>query len=645
MIKYLSKTIYWQLILRFGLLLVSYTIARVLFFAFNYDYFSSVTFQGFITILRGGIVFDTAAILYTNIVVILMSVVPFRFKYKAVYQKVLHALFLVFNLIALFINLADTVYYRFTLKRTTATIFNEFGNDDNIAQIIVRSFWDYWPVTLAGISLIALFIYLSKLIKQPECTLKSNWRFYISQTLMMVLIMGLFVGGVRGGFAESTRPITLSNASKYIENVNERALVLNTPFAIIRTIGNNPLSRVNLVSEDTLKAHYSAVHPAHQTKGTLGMDKPNVVIIILESFGRGHLAYFNQDIPGFKSFTPFLDSLSQHSYVFHEAYANGRKSIDAMPSIIASIPSVKEPFVLSTYSGNKLNSIPSILGKEGYYSAFFHGAPNGSMGFDAFAKQAGFVDYFGKDEFNDDSQFDGTWGIWDEPFMQFYADKMGTFKEPFVTTLFSVSSHSPFAVPTAYEDILPHGELPIKKCLAYTDIAIKNFFQNCKQQSWYDNTIFVIVADHASHNLEPRYKTTAGSFAIPILFYTPNPDLLVGNDSTTNIQQIDIMPTLMGMIGVKQDYIAFGSDVFDDEQPHFAFNYRDDIYQAIRNNYLLQFEGKKGIALYNLANDPLQKTNIIQKDTVVAEKLELLIKCIFQEYSNRLIDNKLTIDE
>ncbi len=626
------------------MLIALYTLIRVLFFAFNYDYFNNLTFSGFTNILKGGLVFDLSAIIYTNILIILLSSIPLKIKYSEIYQKTTRFIFISVNTICLIINFSDIVYYNFTLRRTTATIFDEFSNDSNLFKIFYNSLFDFWPVTIAGIITIALFIYAELKINKPKHIISSNWYFYPVQTLILLLIAGLSIGAMRGGFSESTRPITLSNASKYVENNNERALVLNTPFALIRTFDKKALKKVNLVDQEELNRNYSVFHKASEPDTSLFKSKPNIVVIILESFGRGHVGYFNQDIPDFKSFTPFIDSLSQHSYVFKNAFANGRKSIDALPSIMASIPSVNEPFVLSSYSGDKINSMASILNDEGYYTAFFHGAPNGSMGFDAFTKQAGFQDYYGKDEFNDDSQFDGIWGIWDEPFFQFFANKMGEFKPPFMTTIFSVSSHHPFHVPEKYADILPEGDLPLKKCLAYTDNALRKFFENCKQQSWYNNTIFVITADHASLTNEPKYKTTSGSFAIPLLFYTPNPNTFVGFNDSINAQQIDIMPSILNKVGVKQKFVAFGSDIFDTDKKHFAFNYRNGIYQVIMNNYLLQFDGKKSTALYDLKNDELQKHNLINEQKEKAAELELHLKCIFQEYSNRLIDDQLTVN-
>lgn len=118
------------------------------------------------------------------------------------------------------------------------------------------------------------------------------------------------------------------------------------------------------------------------------------------------------------------------------------------------------------------------------------------MGFEAFAKSTGYKDYYGRTEFDRDPRFggereyDGTWAIWDEPFLQFYAMKMTEFREPFVTSVFTASSHHPYVVPEKYKDIYKEeGTNPIHKCIRYTDMALRKFFETARKQPWYKNTI------------------------------------------------------------------------------------------------------------------------------------------------------------
>jgi phosphoglycerol transferase MdoB-like AlkP superfamily enzyme len=98
------------------------------------------------------------------------------------------------------------------------------------------------------------------------------------------------------------------------------------------------------------------------------------------------------------------------------------------------------------------------------------------MGFDAFANQSGFADYFGKGEYGNDDDFDGIWGIWDEKFLHYYSKKMSEFKQPFFTTLFTVYSHHPYQLQEEYQDKFKGGSLPIYRTIEYSDWALKRFF-------------------------------------------------------------------------------------------------------------------------------------------------------------------------
>lgn len=629
-----------QLILRLLLVLFCYTLSRICFFLFNMSDFVEVNWSDFMLIMRGGFIFDRTAILYTNALVVLLMILPFKFRFTKIYQNITHWIFLICNSLCLLINTADIVYYEFTKKRTTATIFKEFQHDNNLGQIFQTALIDYIGVTLSGVALIGLFIFLAHKIKYAKNYIASNKLFYPANFVFMLLMAGLFVGGVRGGFTGSTRPITLSNASKFVNEPKQLAIVLNTPFSIIRTLGKTSLIKRNYFSPDELKQFFNAEKPA--CSGDSSLNNANVVVIILESFGRANIGHLNRDIEGYVGFTPFLDSLSQHCYSFKHAFANGRKSIDALPSSITSIPSINEPFILSPYSNNTLNSLASLAKKKNYYTAFFHGAPNGSMGFDAFAKQAGYEDYFGKDEYNNDADFDNIWGIWDEPFLQYFAKTMNSFQQPFLTSVFTLSSHHPFKVPAHYEGVFPKGEVPLQQCIGYSDNALRKFFDTAKTMPWFNNTIFVITADHMSTHSLDKYNTDWGTFAIPMMFYVPGHDEFIGFNDSTIVQQTDILPTVAQLIGSPSPYISFGNDMFGENDEHFVFNHKDGIYILIEAGYLLQFDGEKSIGLYDLANDAYMKNNTVNTNLEIQSKLENRVKAIIQDYADRFIENRLT---
>ncbi|MGO3307288.1 MAG: LTA synthase family protein, partial [Sphingobacterium sp.] len=284
-------------------------------------------------------------------------------------------------------------------------------------------------------------------------------------------------------------------------------------------------------------------------------------------------------------------------------------------------------------------SIAELLGAEGYQTAFFHGAPNGSMGFSAYAKLAGIKHYYGKSEYNNDKDFDGMWGIWDEPFLQFMAGKLDTFQQPFFASFFSLSSHHPFKVPAAYEGEFPKGPLPVQEPVGYTDNALRQFFQRAKHADWYANTLFVICADHATVSYLPEYNTAANAFAIPIIFYRPGGKLKGYSDKL--VQQIDILPTVLQYIGYDKPYFSFGFNAFSPRKDNFLVNNIGGMYNFFKGDYFMSHNGKHPVSLFNLREDRYEKNNLVTKLPSVSDSLDMQLKAFIQQYNDRMIRNDL----
>jgi len=633
--------VYVALTLSLLLVMSLYSLSRICFYFYNADFFQGMDVGRLFRILLGGLKFDLAAVLYINSLFILLIILPLTFRFKNWYQQILKWIFIITNSFALAINTADFVYYRFTLRRTTVSVFSQFENEQNGTALFFQFVWDYWYMVLFWIALIALLILGYQKVKFDGPQLKNQWSFYISGLAAMALIVYLFIGGVRGGFRHSTRPITLSNAAEFAKEPKDINLILNTPFALMRTAKATVIEKVHYFQSD--EELNSVFNPLKIPADSTPFRYDNVVVIIIESYSKEFVGKYNfwMEPSRYKGYTPFLDSLIGVGRGYQYSFANGRKSIDAMPSVICSIPSIEVPYVLSHYSANKVNSTASLLKEKGYYSAFFHGAPNGSMGFNSFANLAGFDDYFGKDEYNNDDDYDDIWGIWDDKFLQFFAQKINTFKQPFYTTLFTVSSHHPYKLPKEFQNKFKGGGRDIYKTIEYTDYSLKKFFETASKMDWYKNTLFVITADHASAEIAyPEYNTAWGYFSVPVFFYHPEKNW--SEFKPEIIQQIDIMPTILGYLHYDKPYVAFGRDVFKENEEPFAFNYVDQVYQSFKGNYLLQFDGKKSVGLYDFKSDRLLKNNLIAQlpDTVV--KMETHLKGLIQQYNNRMVDDDLT---
>lgn len=636
----LQGNIYWVLFLRLLLAMLLFTLCRIGFYIYNTSYFPDMTVNHFLRILWGGLRFDMTAVLYINSLIILLTLIPFDIRFTSAYQTILKYLFYILNGLAIAANLADFIYYKFTLRRTTADIFNEFEEGPGAGGLFFRFLIDYWYVTIFAVGIYWLMVFLYKRIKVEGPMIQNRVAYYGAGVLAIPLVAYLFIGGVRGGFKHSTRPITLSNAGEYVKYPRETNLVLNTPFSVFRTIGKTKIQKVKYFeSEEKLASVFT---PVHEPKDTAIFSADNVVVILLESFSKEFFGAFNKDKPNYKGYTPFLDSLIQHSKTFQYSFSNGRKSIDGPPSALASLPTFGVPFVLTPYANNKYNSLATTLGDKGYHTSFFIGHPNGAMGYTAFTQLAGFQHYYGMDEYGHDEDSDGLWGIWDHKFLPFFADKLNEFPKPFFTTLFTVSSHHPFKVPKGFEGKFKGGSKPILKCIEYTDYSLREFFKTISKEPWYQNTLFVFTADHCSSDIIfDESRTNWGYYSVPVIFFKPDNSL--AGHSMEIAAQVDIMPSVLGYLHYDKPYFAFGRDIFREAAKPMAFNY-NDAFNLYEGEYLLTFNGERTIGLYNFVQDKMLTHDLKNEKPEVIEAMEPKIKAIIQQYNNRLIENRLTVN-
>ena len=620
--------------------MILFSLCRIGFFLFNFKMFPDISAGRFLTIMKGGLMFDISAVVYINMIFILLHIIPLEIRYSAIYQSILKYLFFFTNGFALAMNGMDFVYYRFVDKRATADVFQTFAQDDNNTKVFFRFLVDYWPAALFIFFLWFLMIYLYKKVKSERPKYINKPLYYSLNILIIPVVIALVIGAARGGYKHSTRPITISNAARYVENPRDVAIVLNTPFSIFRTFGKKPLAKYNFFDNEKLKELYNPVYIPLKTQS---FRNENVVIIILESFAREYIGSLNPGLEEgkYKGYTPFIDSLLSVSLTFDVSIANGKKSIDAMPSVLASVPSLETPYTISHYANNQINGIAELLKRKGYYSAYFHGAPNGSMGFDSFTKMAGFDDYIGLNQYPYKADFDGIWGVWDEPFFKFFGEKLNSFRQPFLASIFSVSSHHPFKVPEKYAGRFKKGPAPILEVIGYSDFALREMFNEISTSPWFKNTLFVITADHTNESVHKEFQNNFGTYCVPIIFFKPGSDLKGYKQRIA--QQIDIMPTILNYLNYDEPYVAFGNDLLDDSYESFAFNTNGSTYNLYMKDHILEMIENKAVGLYNFKNDIFLGINLINKEPEIEKMMEEKMKAVIQTYNSRLIDNNMVI--
>lgn len=605
-------------------------ISRLLFFVFNFSYFGHYGVEQIFRSFFFGLLFDTSSLVYFNALFILLHILPFHFRENNSYQTTLKVLFVSINAIALLLNLIDIGYFPFSGKRTGLELS---GMKGDILPHVVNYISSFWYLTLILIFLIWV-IYQCYPIAKPENLKNKKSKNILLEIFVMILFIGLSVLGARGGW--NLKPLGTFDAARFVRT-EMVALTLNTPFQMINTIQQVGVSEKNYLPDDIAKKYFNPVHqPLFNTDRN---SKPNIVLIIVESLGKEDVGFYNNG----EGFTPFLDSLMKKSIVYQHAYANGKRSIEGLPSIIASMPSLMEnDYMNSYYQSNKLSSAGNYLQQTGYDASFYHGGINGTMSFNNFVAVTNGGKYFGKNEYPNQNDYDGNWGIYDEPYLQYFANELAHKPQPFLSTVFTLSSHHPYNIPDDKKNLFIEGKLPIHKAIRYTDYSLKRFFETAQKMPWFNNTVFIITADHSAENEKPRYQTFNGMFEIPLVIYSPLFNQNEITENTETAQQIDILPIILKYAQYNKKYFSFGNA---ENKKSFAIQHFGNVYQLICWPYVYLFTEDNGFGLFNLSSDPLSNKNLYNDPLLNKTKLEMdtIIKSVIQQYNHSLITNSTFI--
>lgn len=640
------RSVYGYLITKILIALAALLMTQVAFYLGNTRHFVVDSFGEWMGIAWGNLRFGMATMMLVLTPFVVMNLLPFKWRWARWYRSLSNLLYLLPVLTVVLVNHIDVAYFQFTYRRMSSEMFAYMGVGGDMGSLIPRFIVDYWPVTVSGVAIIALLIACSHKCDYPTYNpYNVNHRNDIIGMVVGLLLTLFFV---RGGLQRHC--IQLNDSVRYCQMKNT-PLIINSPYNIIRTLGVDDLSERQYMSDEEARqlfdplfvplASQDSTHRAAalrygdiyagagQTMVSVGdslqssmrLQQKNVVIIILESFSQEYMGCYNEGV--MESFTPFLDSLAAQSLLL-QGRSNGKKSIESIPAVMASLPTLMDrPVLMSNHKDNQLLGLPEIVKRHGYSTAFFHGAYNGSMGFDKFTRRIGFDSYYGRNEFGNEAYFDGVWGIFDEHFLQYMARQLTRTPEPFLASVFTISSHHPYTIPDEYKGSFKTGSHPLLECVNYADMALRKFFATAAQQPWYENTLFIIMGDHPGQALTPQFNDYDHWYRIPMIVFDPAHP--VGQRSNRIVQQSDVMPTLIDYLGLKDSCICFGTSIFQ-QADGWQVAYGCGYHQLVSND---------GTALIEEASDGTHE----EDGNGQLQKL----KAILQQYSRRMMENDLVI--
>ena len=610
-------------------LLAAYAFQRILFFGFNYTALAEVHTLTLLLSVLDGIRFDLCVIATVNLPLMAMHGLrfsPVMNRSSKWIDNAVSTLFLLSNIPLIIFGIVDSRLFSFTGRRISPDMFAIGGDIKGQSLGILIQ---YWFITIPGLIAVVAFSVFTWQKNHSNSRLDLAWLKQRSLMILVTSLLGFLL--IRGGW--QTKPLAPAHAYSWQPSALAN-MVLNSGMTVLRTPPATAIHRYN--DFDSMEKAQAQLSPSPKEMDHLPIAKnKNVVVLVVESLATEYVGFLNNG----KGYTPFIDELSKNSVTFAHSFANGRRSIDAMPAIFAGIPAWREqPFVTSPYASNRIDALPRLLSGLGYQTMFFHGAANGSMHFDVFSKMAGFDQYIGRNEYPDPTDDDGQWGIFDEPFLQFAIEKFNGTPQPFFAGVFTLTSHNPFKIPEKFKGKFPKGTLPIHEAIGYADFALAEFFKTAANQPWYFNTIFVITGDHTSLSENPFYNNLPGRFRVPIIFFDPAGTLPTLR-SPKIATHVDIKPTIMDLLGISSEHYGFfGGPLFDPawsgrfiQQEYETWYYSSDPIQVV-------LKANNKVSFYQ-SEDVGWQTPIIGSPNPDAVSGLNTLKAARQYFSNGMLDN------
>ena len=627
------------LVLRLLAMLLALTISRWLLYLFNLQFFHHISFGEALFLFFYGMRFDLAVTVTLNLPLILYYCFPSRKIFRRFPQRVFDLIYIITSALAILLNFIDTIGFHFFGQHFSIGLLKSLEHSDEVSWgILGQVLFDHWYLLVIYILFVLVINVVTVHTRLREDKEHIIQRWELRQVVSLLLLLMLTVFSWRNELR--ARRFDTDIAMRYT-NPQNLPILLNTPFCLLSSHEQPVVVRDTTFVNSDRFVHTDLTANRFLVNDTMSVDTlpTNVVVIVMKGIGQEMTGFYN---PNRRSnLTPFLDSLFAQSLTFN-GRSNSRRSIEAMPAILASIPSLmKDDFVRSAYADNDFDAFAQHLQTHGYTTVFLHGGNNGTMGYDQFAQRAGFKNYFGRVEYGDDSDYDGQWGIYDGPFLQYAVQALNRLHGPFASTVYMLSSRYPYKVPKDF--VFPDESYfwtGFEKTVYYSDCALRDFFNTASEMPWFEHTLFVITSDFSNtEHFQPEYSNVWGMYAIPVAFYCP--ERIEAQKCAEIAQQVDLGPSVLSALGVNDTLFSFGRNLFDTLSEPAFISYFNLTYQYCDGTYLVQSDAQNSFGIYKPYLDPMLDDNLINllQCPDVFEKMHQFL----EEYNNRMIDNELKI--
>jgi len=453
---------------------------------------------------------------------------------------------------------------------------------------------------------------------------KIKRNIWFSLAFLAVVPLILFIG-MRGGFQQI--PINQSQSYFSRNNILNIAAVNNafnlyiSIFENLQNLDRNPYLFMDPERADRLvRKIYST--PKDTTIHILKTNRPNIVILILESWS----ADLIESLGGEPGITPDFKSLEKQGILFDQIYASGSRSEQGMASIFGGFPA--HPISSITVQPDKFVKLPSLvreLKNEGYHASFYFG---GQL---IYGNIKSYIIYNGFDKIMEVYDFPssiphGKLGIHDGYTLDYMVNDLKNMEQPFISSLFTISTHSPWDQP--FEKPLKWGdnEREYINAAYYTDHCLGDFFRKASRESWYRNTLFIIVSDHSHNSYRNWHPESKEYHKIPLLFYGETlKEEFRGTVCHKLGNQHDIASTILAQMGINSKQFTWSKNLFNPYTPDFSYYSTEDGLGWIRSNAYFTYD--RGPDFYYWWTDPKIPDSVKLEGKAYFQK-------VFSEYMN-----------
>jgi len=597
-------------------------------------------FRAFIMGIRFDIVISGYILVLPALVVSVLAILrsSSRFVLRLVYLWI----FILFS-VAFMISAADIPYFNQFFSRFSMAAF-EWIDHPGFVFDMIRQEPRYYLILVPFILVEILFYKLLKRIflkRNPLSDSNNRW----TTAAVSLLFLGIIFLGIRGRI-EKKSPIRIGTAY-FCNDAFLNQLGLNPVFTLMRSFlddldDNNAtihlmadeqaleIVRSNLGISDSLSASPIA---RKITVDSINPNPPNVVLVIMESMSAAKMTRHGNP----NHLTPFLDSLSTQSLYFENIYTAGKHTFNGIFSSLFSFPALYRQHPMNNI--RKQHGLGSIFHQQGYATVYFTTHDGQFDNVEGFLLANDFDRVVSQADYPAD-KIKTTLGVPDDYLFEFsmlIIDQMHKQGKPFFAAFMTASDHGPFYIP---EYFTPQHEETRLGIVEYADWSLKQLIRMASGKPWFDNTIFVFVADHGAP-LTATYDLSLDYFHSPLIFYAPK---LFSEPETFDCigGQIDLGPTLLGLLQLPYVNNSLGIDLLHESRPCIFIN-DDDKIGVLDKNFLLILNDKKETGLYDYPNH--NTNNLIKEFPEKAKFMEDYAKANLQVFQWMINHNAFEVTE